>query len=157
MANERFRCRYCRKLKARRTPDQCYCSDDACQKARKNAWRRERYSSDPEYRLNQRDSTNAWLEAKGGAAAYYRQYRQERKQRQRDGPRAKAKGKSKPVEDSAPLPREDSVPLLRNATAANRDGLLEKSLIKTGTYELIPLDGANSDAVQAEIRVISLC
>ena len=146
MAKERFRCRHCRKLRPRRTPDQRYCSDEACQKARKNAWRRERYAADPDYRLNLRDSTMAWLDANGGAAEYHRRYRQARKQRRRE--QSRAKGEAKPV-DSASSPGQ--------AAGANSDALLQESPSISGTYVLFPLGGANSDAVHAEIRVISPC
>lgn len=147
MENERFRCRHCGKLKTRKTADQRYCGDDACQKARKNAWRRERYAADPEYRLNQRESTRAWLEANAGAAEYYRQYRRRGKQRRKGSSRAK--GAAKNVEDSFTICRE--------TTSANSDALLSKSLTILGRYEIVPLGGANSDAFEAEIRVISRC
>jgi hypothetical protein len=147
MAKARFRCRHCGKLKPKRNADQRYCGEADCQKARKNTWRRERYASDPDYRLNQRDSTTAWLESNGGAAAYYRRYRRRRGQ---VGTEANVvKGKAKAVEMSAPSDQ--------TATRANSDALLQKNLAISGRYELIPLDGANSDAFQAEIRLISRC
>lgn len=145
MANERFRCRHCGKLKARRTADQRYCGEPACQKARKNAWRRERYAADPEYRLNQRDSTKAWLEANGGAAAYYRRYRNGCKKRQDEAPPA----------DAVTTTAEYSAPGFPQGTTAKSDAFSQKSLAISGRYELIPLGGAKSDAFQAEIRVIS--
>jgi hypothetical protein len=147
MANERFRCRCCGKLKARRTPDQRYCSEPVCQKARKNAWRRERYAADPDYRLNQRESTKVWLDANGGAAEYYRQYRRDRKKR-RDEP-SRAEGGTDPVAFSAARCRE--------AAAANSDAMLQKNVVISGRYELVPVGGANRDAFEVEIRIISGC
>ncbi len=41
MQTERFRCCWCKKLKWKRTRDQRYCGERECQKARKNAWRRQ--------------------------------------------------------------------------------------------------------------------
>lgn len=70
-----FRCTACRSMRRQKTSGQSYCSEAGCQKARKNSWRREKYKADPDYRANQRDSTAAWLETRGGAAVYYREYR----------------------------------------------------------------------------------
>ena len=147
MANERFRCRHCGKLKARRTADQRYCGEPACQKARKNAWRRERYATDPDYRLNQDESTKAWLAANGGAAKYHREYRRKRKERRDELGRARSEANA--VVRYAAERRE--------ARAANSDASLPKSLAISGRYELVPLGGTNSDAFHAEIRVISQC
>ena len=144
MGKGRFRCRQCGKLKPKRTADQRYCGDAACQKARKNAWRRERYATDADYRLNQRDSTKAWLAANGGAAAYYRRYRSRRIEVE-----AAAESDAEPVEVSAPGGQ--------TATPANSDALLVESQVISGKYELVPLGGANSDAFWAEIRIISRC
>ncbi len=82
MGAERFRCCWCKRLKWKRTRDQRYCGERECQKARKNAWRREKYATDADYRANQRDSTKAWLSVRGGSAAYWRAYREG----QRKGP-----------------------------------------------------------------------
>lgn len=146
MANKRFRCRHCRKLESKRTADQRFCNDEACQRARKNEWRRERYAADLDYRVNQRESSNAWLEANGGAAEYHRRYRRKRKQR-RDKESVISKKKAEPVADSAAEPGP--------ATAANSDALSVESLTISGRYKLIPFGGANSDALYAEIRIIS--
>jgi hypothetical protein len=74
MKIKRFKCRHCRRLFPKKVTDQKYCGASACQKARKNAWRREKYASDPDYRLNQKESTEAWLLSVGGSAEYYREY-----------------------------------------------------------------------------------
>jgi hypothetical protein len=80
METMRFRCRHCGKLKLVVKKGQKYCSDVKCQQARKNAWRRQKYAEDLDYRLNQKQSTEMWLESVGGAAEYYREYRRKRKQ-----------------------------------------------------------------------------
>ena len=78
----RFTCRRCRRVVTDGKPGQKYCRQKACQAARKREWSREKYASDPDYRINQKESIDAWLETRGGAAAYYRDYRQ-RKQKRR--------------------------------------------------------------------------
>jgi hypothetical protein len=133
----RFRCRHCRKLRRKRTRDQRYCGESACQKARKNAWRREKYAEDADYRANQRDSTNAWLEKSGGAAAYHRVYRKRRK------PKATAKPVAAATEEGS----------------ANSDAAFGKNTLKSGVYTLIPIPldkDANSDAYLARIDLIAM-
>lgn len=119
--------------------DQRYCGERECQKARKNAWRREKYAQDSDYRANQRDSTNAWLSEQGGSAAYYRRYRNRPKNSAI--PRA-VSGQSSP----------STAPPLR----AKRDAELAKSALPSGVYTLVPVqpDGAaKRDALLVEIAV----
>ena len=80
MASHRFRCAACKRLTESRVKGQRYCGREKCQKARKNAWRRDRYAADADYRANQAQSTKAWLDSVGGAACYHRQYRKRRRQ-----------------------------------------------------------------------------
>jgi hypothetical protein len=136
----RFRCRHCRKLQRKQTADQRYCSGSECQKARKNAWRREKYAQDPDYRANQRDSTNAWLDEHGGSASYHRLYRKRRKD---------------PVRPRAASPQ--SPPSAATPVSANSDAGSAKSTLLSGVYTLIPIasdGGANSDALLVEIAVV---
>jgi hypothetical protein len=135
MEYRRFRCHACKKLKPECVTGQRYCSDPACQKARKNAWRRQKYATDPDYRLNQKQSTKAWFSSRGGAAAYYRDYRMRRKAT--GPPMAQSEGSQKTTFQNA-----------------NSDATLGKSLIKTGRYLLYP-EGANSDAIWVQISAIS--
>lgn len=133
----KFRCRHCGKLKRRRTREQSYCGASACQKARKNAWRRAKYSTDADYRANQRDSTNAWLEEQGGSATYHRAYRQKQKE-------------SEPAE---------SIPVVwsEEPTSANSDATFGESSFESGIYALTPItreSDVNSDALLARIGFI---
>ncbi len=120
--------------------DQRYCGERECQKARKNAWRREKYAQDSDYRANQRDSTNAWLGEQGGSAAYYRGYRNRRK--------------------NLPISRavcEQSSPSEAPPLRAKRDAKLAKRTLRSGVYTLVPVqpDGAaKRDAVLVEIAVV---
>ncbi len=137
----RFRCRHCRKLRRKQTADQRYCGESECQKARKNAWRREKYAQDSDYRANQRDSTDAWLGEHGGSASYHRAYRLRRKDL-----RGTPKTACQPSPPSAATP-----------ASANSDAGSKKGALLSGLYTLIsmPSDGAaNSDAILVKIAVI---
>jgi hypothetical protein len=131
-----FRCRCCGKIKVRRSPEQRYCGEAVCQRARKQAWRRAKYASDPDYRLNQKQSTAAWLAKRGGAATYFRDYRR----RRRD-------------EKQCELPKI-GVAKASPPTSANSDATLDESPIASGRYRLVPLEGANSDAISVQLSVI---
>ncbi len=49
------RCQHCGNYLVKcRNPNQRYCSETACQKQRKNLWRRNKLSTDGDYRSNQR-------------------------------------------------------------------------------------------------------
>jgi hypothetical protein len=136
----RFRCRQCGKLRRKRTVDQRYCGARACQKVRKNTWRREKYAQDSDYRANQRDSTNAWLDEHGGSAAYHRVYRKRRK------------NPSTSRADSEHSPPSPAPPL-----SAKRDAAWAKSAFPSGVYTLVPVQpdgGAKRDALLVEIAVV---
>lgn len=147
MQGYQFRCRHCKKLRVKRGEDQRYCGDEACQKARKNAWRRQKYEVDPDYRANQAASTKAWLASQGGSAAYYRAYRKQRKERQR-----KEQRRQEQVASVDPTTGQASGPL--TAASANSDAKTPQSSVKSGRYRLLPCDGANSDAFLVELSVI---
>lgn len=44
-------------------PTQSYCSDPACQRARKREWQRAKRARDPDYRANERAAQRAWAQA----------------------------------------------------------------------------------------------
>jgi hypothetical protein len=120
--------------------DQRHCGAPECQKARKNAWRREKYAQDSDYRANQRDSTNAWLDEQGGSAAYHREYRSRRKNPSPSG------SASEQSPSSRLLP-----------ASAKRDAELPESALPSGVYTLVPvqLDGdAKRDTLLVEIAVV---
>jgi hypothetical protein len=151
MKKKRFRCRQCKRVLAVRVIGQGYCGEAACQKARKNAWRREKYASDSDYRLNQRDSTDEWLNSVGGAAQYHREYRKKKK-------RCIAQLRSKAKRTLEPTGSETASLFAGHVSgldaSANSDATFQKTFIKTGRYRICP-ESANSDAFMAEIRLIS--
>ncbi len=56
-------------------PDQAYCSEPDCQRARKRQWQRAKIQSDPDYRINQRAAQLAWSQRNQN---YWRTYRDDR-------------------------------------------------------------------------------
>lgn len=155
MEKQHFRCRHCGKLKLQRVMGQKYCGEKACQQARRNSWRREKYAEDSDYRRNQQASTAAWLESQGGAAVYYRRYRT--KQKASRIPKESGHGEDRSgipsasdVTDCAKMPPDSCLP----PVGANRDASFGEFRLKSGTYKICP-SGANRDAFLAEIWVIS--
>ena len=146
MAQKRFRCRHCGKLCAVRVEGQRYCGAAVCQRARRNRWRREKTASDADYRMNQRESTAAWLMAQGGAAAYHRAYRKRRGLRGMEACRCEATG------DGEQSNLEAKGASLR--AFAKSDATFGDSPIKPGRYLLIS-ELAKRDATWVEIRLIS--
>jgi len=54
-------------------PDQAFCSDPACQRARKRQWQRSKIQADADYQVNQRAAQQAWSERNQD---YWRSYRE---------------------------------------------------------------------------------
>ena len=55
-------------------PTQTYCSQRACQRARKRAWQQRKRAEDPDYRVNERAAQRRWADAH---PEYWRQWRQD--------------------------------------------------------------------------------
>jgi hypothetical protein len=53
---------------------QRYCGNQDCQRARKRKWQKEKLSTDPDYKANQRDCQREWHQRHPG---YYEKYRKE--------------------------------------------------------------------------------
>jgi hypothetical protein len=145
---QKFRCRCCRKIRLQRVDGQKYCGNKTCQRSRKNAWRRAKYASDPDYRLNQRESSEAWLASMGGSASYFRAYRAKRKKTQ------STVNASKPIGPSPQLAMSFVKSDPDNA-CANSDAISDKTHLNSGRYVMRALKGANSDAFLVEISIIS--
>ena len=118
---------------------QRYCSDPECQKARKRNWQKEKLAKDPDYRANQADAQRQWRSRNRG---YWREYRSKHPayteanriaQRERNRRRRAGSGIAKMHEPKA------------------------KTVIRSGRYRLVPLDGegiARMDELIVEIGVI---
>jgi hypothetical protein len=70
------RCRCCGRVFRPRpqNPTQTYCSQPACQRARKRAWQRRKRAEDPDYRANERAAQHRWADAH---PRYWQQWREE--------------------------------------------------------------------------------
>jgi hypothetical protein len=147
MRDSRFRCRHCKKVRPRRSPEQCYCGSEACQKARKNAWRRSKLRLDPDYRANQQASTKAWLASQGGSGEYYRRYRERRRQQQETGCVDKA--------DRGAIAPGSAATAACAKSGAKSDAKTAQNLVISGRYRLVPCDDAKSDAIVVQLSVIA--
>jgi len=149
MDEQQFRCRNCKRLRARRVEGQQYCSHAGCQRARKNAWRRKKYACDVDYRLTQAESTKAWLASQGGSARYFQRYRD--RQRAAEDHR---KG-THPMHQETK--RSPSIEVAQDGTSAdaNSDAIRAEIPIKTGRYLMFAEGDANSDAILVELKAIS--
>lgn len=154
MKQKRFRCQHCKKICTAQVNEQNFCNHDKCQKARRNAWYREKCSKDPDYRANQRASNQKWLDSKGGSATYFREYRKRKKKV------AKVKQLTQAQEhlkEGGGVGLESEIKDL--SKSAKLDVAFTKTPLKTGRY-IITSDhseqGAKLDAILVEITVISM-
>jgi hypothetical protein len=164
MRAQRFKCRHCGRVVTDGKTGQKYCGDSECQAARKGDWRRKQYASDAEYRMGQKESTEAWLEKRGGAAAYYREYRARKRLEKAKQVEIAAVKTIRASETTSTVKAEAEInggkgslfapESLELGASANRDACLRLSFIKAGIYELLP-QGANRDSITVEIRMIS--
>ena len=71
-----IRCAHCQclVLPNPRVKTQRFCSNKACQRARKAQWQRAKLATDPDYRANQRDCQQRWQHHH---PQYWREYRQQ--------------------------------------------------------------------------------
>lgn len=107
-------CLNCRNLfeTVRHVPQQSYCADKSCQRARKIAWMTQKLASDMDYKTNQRRAQKTWQQANPD---YWKKYRE---------------GKSN-------LATTDSGRRKRRATGqANKEGTAPISDALNGLYEL---------------------
>jgi hypothetical protein len=136
--NNSIRCSDCKCLfrPNPRVKNQRYCSRQACQRARKALWQREKMKSDPDYQDNQRRCRKEWAE---GHPQYWREYRRTHTQYVLRN-RLLQKGR-------------DRLRLL-----AKMDTSVPVSVVKPGGYYLIPdgRDLAKMDALKQKILLIPM-
>lgn len=126
-------------------PNQKYCPDPECQKARKRAWQRQKMQTDPEYRENKQDAGRRWRE---NNPDYQREYR-ERNQKYTERNREQQRVRNRQRKNHA---SPDSI--------VKMDASNQISCITPGCYELRRIvDGqiVKMDASMVEINVISSC
>lgn len=127
-----------------RNPKQHYCSQDHCQRTRRNQWRRNARHNDADYKSNQRSANQRWQASHSDYWKRYRASHQEYVQRNRDKQRVRDRG--------AKIERQAQTTHL-----AKSDAFPDKLPILSGNYWLIPkLDNlAKSDALFVRIDLVT--
>ncbi len=135
----------------RRNRNHRYCSRKQCQRMRKAKWQRQKRAGDHDYRKNQADAQARWTADNPG---YWKRYRAanpeyEKRNRQKQKERDRCKRSTGGLKPAAAL----------CGNLAKMDASSSDSIIKTGTYRLIPVHGdtlAKMDAITIEITAISV-
>ena len=149
---EKRRCACCHKLFHPRaqSPDQKFCSTDACQRERKRRWQKAKRACDADYRDNDALANKQW---RSRNPDYWQEYRRKNPQsviRNRDKQRERDRSRRS---KSPPAPSDASTRHLANEDASNPLFSLE-----TGTYRIIPVTRphlANEDAYVVKISLLS--
>ncbi len=139
------RCCGCWFIPRANVPNQQYCSCRICQNARRQRWRKQKLSTDPDYKADQYAAQRRWCEKNPD---YWKRYRachpdycqrNRQKQKQRN-----CKGGKRPIE--------------LGSVIAKRYALKPANEIISGLYRLSPVDGAmiaKSDALLVKLDVIA--
>ncbi len=147
-------CVHCHQLFiCKRNPGQHYCSEQACQKARKRFWRKQKYAGDPDYRDNQRRAEKNWQQHHPDYWCRYRECHPAYTQHNREQQGLRDHGRSGKVYKSdawllSNLAKSDALPDTKTAP----------DTVKSGLYRLIPVtraDLAKSDALTVEISIVT--
>lgn len=136
------RCAHCRChfLPDPRVKTQRFCSNKACQRARKAQWQRDKLATDPDYRANQRDCQQSWQHQH---PHYWRQYRQQR---------ADYRERHRLLQQHRDHKR-------RTRPLAKMDVLEPVTFIQPGIYHLIPVVGpqlAKMEVLSQKCHVIPM-
>ena len=139
---QKRRCLRCHRLFVVRpqNPNQRYCPDSACQRARKQAWERRKLAEDPDYRQNRKEAQRSWRE---NNPDYWRNYRRRRPGYTERNRQQQYIRKHRCL-DAAEL-------------IAKTDASTVKKIVLPGSYEIIPVrdrEIANTDVSTLEIHVV---
>jgi len=145
---ERRRCAACGQAFRPRSqvPQQCYCSEAACQRERRRLWQRAKRASDADYRENQARAQRAWV---ANHREYWREYRR-RHQRYCERNREAARQRQRD--------RRQAAPSATVTEFAKMDASTPEKAVPSGTYRLVPATAAEfakMDACLVEITLIS--
>ena len=130
----------------RNVPQQRYCPNRDCQRARRRRWQRQRLKADADYRANQAAAQQRWRERHPDYWRRYRQSHPEYAARNREQQRTRNRRRRSAATGPSPPP------------IANMDAYGPQTLFRSGTYRLIPvpeLDVAKMDAYLVEMHVLS--
>lgn len=152
---EKSRCRCCGKTFRPRpqVPNQKYCSQRACQNARKRAWQKDKRERDPDYRENQRSAQKRWAARN---PHYWRRWReghpayQERNRQQQIERNARRQARAEDVEQPSSGTRR---------AIAKSDVWTAETRLDSGTYRVVPwvagADCKDGRAIPGNLFVIS--
>lgn len=101
-------------------PDQAYCSQPACQRARRQRWNQQKLENDPDYRDNKQRSQRGWMDRNPD---YWRQYRA-------DNPDYKDRNRARQRVEILPS---------KPVTLAKKDASNGPQTFKAGVYRITPL------------------
>jgi hypothetical protein len=137
----RIRCAHCSCLffPDPRVKNQRYCGNKDCQRARKRLWQKEKFAHDPDYKQNRQDSNEQW---RGRNPDYWKNYRLKNPEYTRRNREHQKLRDSRATE----------------AGLAKMDALEPRSIVKLGTYYLVPEseDLAKMDASSIKVRLIPI-
>lgn len=143
---ERRNCKHCQKSFRPRpqNPDQQYCSESDCQRARKRIWQQRKLLADPDYHANQRAAQSIWQKKNPDYWSKYRQrnpvYVERNRANQRD------RNHYRNWQDKG------------RSGIAKMDSSISESSIIPGRYQLRRIDSgriAKMDALIVEINLFS--
>ena len=125
-------------------PKQEYCSEQACQRARKRAWQKERRRRDPDYRENQREAQKRWVERHPDYWREWRRRHPEYRERNRHEQTKRNARQRAPISAEPPVvpsrpPRPGSS--VTDDTIAKMDVWTRESGLNPGTYRVTPWAG----------------
>jgi hypothetical protein len=127
-------------------PQQRYCSERACQRARRRRWQRQKLEADADYRANQAAAQQRWRERHPDYWRGYRQSHPEYAARNRE--RQRTRNRRRRSAGTGPSP----------PAIANMDACRSQKSFCSGTYQLVPIVAAGvakRDAYLVEMRVLS--
>ena len=127
---KRRRCKNCSKSFAisAKHPKQTYCRRKECQRVRKNKWQRRKLSIDEDYRKNQADCQERWVDKHPG---YWKQYREK-------NPKSVQRNKEKQRERNR-INRRKPPGKSKRSVIAKMDAKDWQKPSISGLYELIPV------------------
>jgi hypothetical protein len=145
---ERRKCKHCHQSFSPRpqNPDQEYCSERACQRARKRIWQQRKLLADPDYHANQSAAQSCWQEKNPDYWSKYRERNPDYVEHNRDRQRERNRRR-----------REQDID---RTLIAKMDASMPGSFINPGRYLLSRIESgliAKMDALIVEINVVTGC
>ena len=144
----RRKCKHCHQSFSPRpqNPDQQYCSERVCQRARKRIWQQRKLLADPDYHANQSAAQSCWQKKNPDYWSKYRERNPDYVEHNRDRQRERNRRRREQDIDQIPI--------------AKMDASMPESFINPGRYLLSRIESgliAKMDALIVEINVVTGC